>query len=160
MQLLARPADDTNPVTRTARSPDLLEELLSHFIRAIGLHHSITLGPGRTLSLSEALALAELHGHATLSQGELADRLRLEKSSVSRLAAGLERRGWLVRARDPGNRRLYRIALTTRGRRVVEDWRRHWQGRHERIMARLTAEELQTIREGFSALERAVSSAS
>jgi DNA-binding MarR family transcriptional regulator len=49
------------------------------------------------------------------SQQDLAARLHLEKSTVSRMAAGLEQRGLVVRERDPGNRRLYRLRLTERG---------------------------------------------
>jgi DNA-binding MarR family transcriptional regulator len=39
-------------------------------------------------------------------------RLRLEKSSVSRLVADLEQRALLHRERDEANRRLYRLRLT------------------------------------------------
>jgi DNA-binding MarR family transcriptional regulator len=157
MQLLSASANKRSQQSELVRPPDLLEELLSQLIRTIGLHQPVTIAAGTTLSLSEALALAELAGQSPLSQRELADRLRLEKSSVSRMAAGLERRGWLVRERDPGNRRSYRIALTAQGRGIVEHWRRHWQGRHHRILAALTPEELRAVREGFAALERAVS---
>lgn len=142
-----------------ARPPDLVEELLSQLIRAIGLHRPITISGGQALSLSEALALAELAKRSPLSQRELAEGLRLEKSSVSRLVAGLEQRGWLVRERDSANRRFYRIGLTSQGRRVVEQWRRHWQHHHDRILAALTPEELEAIRTGFAALARAVEAA-
>jgi DNA-binding MarR family transcriptional regulator len=142
-----------------ARPPDLLEELLSQLIRALGLHRPITVPGAEALSLSEALALAELTRQSPLSQRELAQRLRLEKSSVSRLVAGLERRGWLVRERDLANRRFYRIGLTPQGHRIVEKWRRHWQHHHQRILAGLTAEELRAVRDGFAALGRAVEAA-
>jgi DNA-binding MarR family transcriptional regulator len=136
----------------------VIEELLSQLIRTLGLHRPITIPGGETLSLSEALALTELAARSPLSQRELGDRLQLEKSSVSRLVAGLERQGWLTRERDPENRRLYRCALTEHGLRVVERWRTHWHQHHDRLLASLTADDLDAIRAGFATLIRAVDS--
>ena len=45
-----------------------------------------------------------LNGDA-MTQRQLGERLHLEKSSVSRLATGLERRGWIVRTKSPGDSR-------------------------------------------------------
>ena len=42
--------------------------------------------------------LVLLNGEA-MTQGQLGERLYLEKSSVSRLSDGLERRGWIVRTK-------------------------------------------------------------
>jgi len=90
---------------------DWLRRLLRGLVRAGGLlePHDPS---GVRLSLSEVFALGELADAGTLSQQELADRLGLEKSTVSRLAANLERREWLTRERDPANRRFYRLRLT------------------------------------------------
>lgn len=40
-----------------------------------------------------------------MTQGQLGERLYLEKSSVSRLIDGLERRGWIVRTKNPKDSR-------------------------------------------------------
>ena len=45
----------------------------------------------------EARALIELMSARGIAQGELAGLLGLDKSTVSRLAAGLERKGWVRR---------------------------------------------------------------
>ena len=66
--------------------------------------------------MSEVFALGELAEASSLSQRDLGVRLGLEKSAVSRLAAGMEERGWLSREREPANRRLYRLSLTEQGR--------------------------------------------
>ena len=52
------------------------------------------------VSASEARALIELLAARGIAQGQLAALLGLEKSTVSRLAAGLERKGWVRRGRD------------------------------------------------------------
>ena len=55
--------------------------------------------------------LVLLNGGA-MTQRQLGERLYLEKSSVSRLADGLERRGWIVRTKDPKDNRQKRITPT------------------------------------------------
>lgn len=49
-----------------------------------------------------------------MSQGRLGERLHLEKSSVSRLTDGLERRGWIVRSKDPADSRQKLITPTSK----------------------------------------------
>jgi DNA-binding MarR family transcriptional regulator len=77
-----------------------------------------------SVSLSQAFALHELSAAGAMSQGELAERLHLDKSTASRMAAALERRGLLLRERDPGNRRLYRLRLTCEGGLIAASDRR------------------------------------
>src|SRR5690349_13544413 len=77
-----------------------LHELVMDLIRATGLLLPDQSVPGHPLSMSQAFALHELDTDPPLSQRDLAERLRLEKSTVSRLAAELERKGLLVRERD------------------------------------------------------------
>ncbi len=78
-----------------------LHELLMDVVRAAGLLQPDQTAAGHPVSLSQAFALHELDTGTPLSQRDLAERLRLEKSSVSRLAAEMERKGLLVRERDP-----------------------------------------------------------
>lgn len=47
-----------------------------------------------------------------MTQGQLGERLYLEKSSVSRLVGGLERRGWVVRTKSPDDSRQKLVAPT------------------------------------------------
>jgi DNA-binding MarR family transcriptional regulator len=85
-------------------------------VRVAGLLQPDQAVPGHPVSVSQLFALHELDTGTPLSQRDLAARLRLEKSTVSRMAADLERKGLLVRERDPANRRLYRLCLTDAGR--------------------------------------------
>ena len=93
------------------------------------------------VSGSEARALIELVQARGIAQGELAGLLGLEKSTVSRLAAGLEGKGWIRRGRDEQNHRYVRLYLTPQGRAVADRLWQAWQSRQERILAGLTAEE-------------------
>jgi DNA-binding MarR family transcriptional regulator len=99
-------------------------------------------------------ALAELTEAGPLSQQQLGERLGLEKSTTSRLAAGLERRGWLERVRDPANRRYYRLALTPAGEAAAERIGGHFSVQHHHLFAELTREELDGLLRGMSGLAR------
>ena len=55
--------------------------------------------------------LVVLNGDA-VTQRQLAEQLCLEKSSVSRLLNGLERRGWIVRTRNPKDSRQKLVTPT------------------------------------------------
>lgn len=48
----------------------------------------------------------------SMTQGQLGERLYLEKSSVSRLTDGLEKRGWIVRSKDPKDSRQKLVTPT------------------------------------------------
>ena len=108
--------------------------------------------------MSEVFALGELSEEGALSQQDLASRLGLEKSTVSRLAAGMEGRGWLSREREATNRRYYRLRLTAEGqdvaRRVGQDLRDH----HAHLLDLLTPQERQALATGLTGLVRAMES--
>jgi DNA-binding MarR family transcriptional regulator len=132
-----------------------LELLLDQLLRAVGPARG-TGGDTGTLAVSgsEARALVELLAARGIAQGELGTMLGLEKSTISRLAAGLERKGWIRRGRDEGNQRFIRIYLTPEGRAVAA---RVWQGlrsRQERILASLTEEERAGLATGLRGLVR------
>jgi DNA-binding MarR family transcriptional regulator len=106
------------------------------------------------LSGSEARALIELVKARGIAQGELAGLLGLEKSTVSRLAAGLERKGWIRRGRDEGNQRYVRLYLTAEGGAVAARLWRAWHSRQARLLAALTPEERAGLAAGLRGLVR------
>jgi DNA-binding MarR family transcriptional regulator len=106
------------------------------------------------VSPSEARALFELISARGIAQGELAGLLGLEKSTVSRLAAGLERKGWIRRGRDEDNQRYVRVYLTPEGRAVAAQVWGAWQSRQARILGALSAEERTGLSRGLRGLVR------
>jgi DNA-binding MarR family transcriptional regulator len=108
------------------------------------------------LSGSEARALIELVKARGIAQGELGGLLGLEKSTVSRLAAGLERKGWVRRGRDEGNQRYVRLYLTAEGGAVAARLWRAWHSRQARILAALTPEERAGLVAGLGGLVRSL----
>lgn len=137
-----------------------LEELLGRLLRAagpaVGTAEQQPEEPGPQVSPSEARALFELLAARGIAQGELATLLGLEKSTISRLAAGLERKGWIRRGRDVENQRYVRLHLTPEGRAVAARVWRGWQDRQARIVGALSEEERAGLTVGLGGLIRAL----
>src|ERR687895_733176 len=74
-------------------------------------------GPDLPASLTAALATVERHGPLTPS--ELAVRERVQRPTVTRVAARLEELGLVARAADPGDRRSALISVTPAGRELL-----------------------------------------
>jgi DNA-binding MarR family transcriptional regulator len=111
------------------------------------------------VSASEARALIELVSARGIAQGELAGLLGLDKSTVSRLAAGLERKGWIRRGRDEANQRYVRLYLTPEGGEVAGRVWQAWQSRQARILDNLSADERAGLIAGLGGLVRSLAEA-
>ena len=133
-----------------------LHELFMHLVRVAGLLQPDQELPGYSVSLSQAFAIHELDHGAGLSQQELAERLLLEKSTVSRMVADLERKGLITRERDPANRRIYRLQLTDVGRQFHMKVAAGYGARYHRWTAAMTADERRALLVGLPALIRVV----
>jgi len=131
-----------------------LHGLFMELVRAGGLLQADQVVPGHPISVSQAFALHELDTGTPLSQRDLAERLHLEKSSVSRMAAEMERKGLLVRERDPANRRLYRLRLTDRGRALHAEMRGAFHGQYVRWVEEMTPAEREALVIGLTAFVR------
>jgi DNA-binding MarR family transcriptional regulator len=53
-----------------------------------------------------------------LSQRELADMLVVDRSNVTGLIDRMEKAGWVRRADDPADRRVYRVQFTASGKKL------------------------------------------
>lgn len=97
------------------READAAQEALMRFVRNFGLHQPDRTPCGQPLPVSEAHAMVEIAREGRIRQVELARRLRLEKSTVSRLVANLVGRGWVDREAADGDGRGVLLALTDAG---------------------------------------------
>ena len=102
-------------------SDDLGQEFVG-LIHAFGVLRTDATPCGQPMSVSTAHAICELAAHGPLSQTELADRLGLEASSISRLVDQLSQKGWAQRALDPdsNDKRVRLVHLTEPGRQAAE----------------------------------------
>ncbi len=108
-----------------------LQEQMIALIRAFGLHQPDRTPCGQPVPVAEAHALLELTQEEPLSQTDLCLRLRLEKSTVSRLVGQLEGRGWIARQRDG---RAVRLRLTDAGRAMAATIAAARQAKFDRLL--------------------------
>ena len=144
-------------MTRSSFPDDELRRALRRLVRLGGMlephEHA-----GLKLSLSEMMAMGELSEVEAMSQHELGRLLGLEKSTVSRLAAALERRGWIIREREPSNRRVYRLQLTDDGRTVADRLGEDLRAHHQQLLGALTPTEREALTIGLAGLVRVMES--
>ncbi len=71
------------------------------------------------LNLSQASLLAYLHESGPLRQAQLASRLGLGRPALGATVDALEARGLVERQPDPGDRRVWLVAVTAAGKERV-----------------------------------------
>lgn len=139
-----------------ADESEQLHQLFMDLVRVAGLLQPDQQLPGYSVSLSAAYAIHELDHGDGLSQQELAKRLMLEKSTVSRMVADLERKGLVERQRDPANRRVYRLGLTDEGRAFHVRVAAGYGAQYQQWTAAMTPAEREALLVGLPALIRVV----
>jgi MarR family transcriptional regulator, organic hydroperoxide resistance regulator len=85
--------------------------------------------------------LEELAREDSLTPGELARRIGVEVSTITRAAQRMEAAGLVRRVRDDADARLVRVALSAEGRRVARRLPGILQGVYEEALGQLTARE-------------------
>lgn len=133
---------------------DRLHHLLLDLVQFVGLLHPEHTDRDQRIPLSQLFALHELDTDTALSQQDLAKRLSLEKSTVSRLVADMAGSGLLTRERDPHNRRYYRLRITDHGRATHARMATDFHTRYERLLSGMSAAERDALLIGLPALIR------
>ena len=133
-----------------------LQEQLIAFIRAFGLHRPEQTPCGEPVSVAEAHALMELIRGEVLTQNALAQRLGLEKSTVSRLVGILERREWITRRRSPHDARMMELQLTDAGQHVAGQLAKARQAKFARLVAALPETQRPSVIEALGMLVEAL----
>ena len=133
-----------------------LQERMVALIRTFGLHRPDETPCGQPVSVAEAHALMELSRGEPLLQKDLASRLRLEKSTVSRLVGVLEGRGWVGRTRSPRDGRAMELRLTEAGRRTATRLAEARREKFARILEAIPEEERAPVLRALGVLEEAM----
>ncbi|MEL7357409.1 MAG: MarR family transcriptional regulator [Cyanobacteria bacterium J06560_6] len=133
-----------------------LQNALIALIRGFGLHHPDQTPCGQPVAVAEAHALMVLMQEQPLSQGMLSNRLNLEKSTVSRLLSGLEKRGWIKRDRNPDDRRIVEVALTEAGKQTAESLSTARQSKFDRVMQAIPEDQQTKVVDALQILVKAI----
>jgi DNA-binding MarR family transcriptional regulator len=138
------------------KAKELLESVVA-FVRSFGLHKPDQTPCGQPVAVAEAHALMDLAAFGRVRQGELAARLQLEKSTVSRLVRQMEAHGWVQRNSDRHDGRAVLIRLTRQGRSTARELARVRQEKFARILAAIPENKRSMVVEAISILQRACS---
>ncbi|MEV6065846.1 MarR family transcriptional regulator [Nocardia sp. NPDC052001] len=119
-------------------------DLLRYPTYALGkLHKAMHVELGTPLR--EHWVLTYLSEFSEISQQEIADGLGIDRSEVVRLVDSLEKSGLVTRTRDPEDRRRYRLAMTTAGRKLRDETNARISAATDNLLHRLTPAERETL---------------
>ena len=131
-----------------AELPARLRLVVTRLARRLRQESSSGLSP----SLTAALSTLERYGPLTPS--ELAARERVQRPTATRILAGLDAAGLIVREPDPSDGRVTRVRVTPAARTLLRRLRGRKTAYLARRMRRLTPEELVTLEQAAAILER------
>ena len=133
---------------------DNTKQLVHEFIAASKLHHRAIENTVRGMKIHHS-------GHRLLvylsrceimpSQKEIAARFDISPAAVASSLKKLEKDGYITRKTDDGDTRLNRIAITEKGKAILDETRTLFEGVDERMLEGLSNEERTLL---FSCLSR------
>lgn len=126
-----------------------LSRLADTLTQAAGLVYGQRFG----ITLTEWRTLAILSRHQPTTAAEIGRRSRLDKGWISRSLAALEKRGLVVRDRNPDDSRSQLLTLTAAGRELVRAVAPLSEARAEALLAGLTPAERATFLECLGRIE-------
>ncbi len=97
------------------------------------------------LTPSQIQALRHIGYHKSMSQQELVEDMGVDKAAVTRLVAGLEERGYVIRTADPKDGRAKVIQATEEALQVKDDVIALEEAYYDWLLEGLTAEERQVF---------------
>lgn len=129
---------------------------VQRFVRLFGsLERNVT-PCGFPLSVSQVITLQELE-HNRLTLNELTERLKLERSSVSRLVDQLVKEGFMNRDPNMDNRREVLLSLTDKGTKTLHRVREQSVTFYEGLLQHIPEPDHAKIVEVFQMLGDALS---
>jgi DNA-binding MarR family transcriptional regulator len=136
-----------------------LRENVQSFVRGFGLLSESKTPCGQPLQLSHAHALQMLlegAGLAPCRQKDLAASLGLDKSSIARLCARMERAGHVSQRRSTVDGRAREIELTAQGLRVARQVQTESRARFGRLLDAVPSAQRRQVLEALEILNDAV----
>jgi DNA-binding MarR family transcriptional regulator len=126
-----------------------LHALAIQLLRRVRKTDAVTgLSPAR----ASAMSVLVFGGPRTI--GELAAAEMVSAPTMTRLVAGLESDGYVVRSADPNDARAWQLRATAKGKRMLEAGRQRRIAQVTALLERLDEGELKTVGEAVAILER------
>ena len=134
---------------RIARTADRLHSASIHLLRRL---RKVDVAAGISPARLSALSVLVYGGARTL--GQLAAAEQVKAPTMSRLVAGMETDGLVLRRADPKDGRLIQLRASAKGRRVLAGARAERLALLGALVATLSKEEQELLGEATELLER------
>jgi DNA-binding MarR family transcriptional regulator len=99
------------------------------------------------MRLKGYVALCYLRDRGAATQQELGEKMMVDPNNLVLMLNELEDAGYLVRRRDPDDRRRHIVELTDAGRQAIENAEQGMESVEEEILAALSAKERASLRD-------------
>jgi DNA-binding MarR family transcriptional regulator len=109
---------------------------------------------GAELSPTLIAALATIENRGPLTPSELADIERVKRPTATRIAAALERDGFIERASDPSDGRACLLSTSREGKALIKRVRSRKNAYISRRLRKLGDEDVETLERAADVLER------
>lgn len=129
-----------------------IEALASYQRRAFCNHHAIH----REVSMPQLYLLINLQEHGSLTVSEMADVLGVSAPSTSAIIDRMEERELVTRVRDEVDRRVVHVAISERGRKMVDELAGLKRDKVQQLLTGMDDEELGHVIHAIQALRRAL----
>ncbi|MFF4728891.1 MarR family winged helix-turn-helix transcriptional regulator [Streptomyces mirabilis] len=138
------------PAPRAPASSDVVEieralNRISYLNSRVRQHDRLMAMAGLRLDRAAVALLRQMADSDPMRPGELAARLEVEASHITRQVQQLQKAGYVSRAPDPDDRRAQRIGLTPAGRDAIDRIRATSSRGMQMALAEWTPAELQRL---------------
>ncbi|WP_416957749.1 MarR family winged helix-turn-helix transcriptional regulator [Streptomyces sp. Agncl-13] len=140
----------TPPVPEAPASPEVTEieralTRITYLSTRARQHDRLMALAGVPLDRAAVALLRQVADSEPLRPGELAHRLGVEASHVTRTVQQLQKSGYVTRVPDPDDRRAQRIELTAAGRKAVDSVRDAGARGMQMALSEWSTDELQQL---------------
>jgi DNA-binding MarR family transcriptional regulator len=133
-----------------------LRDSMVWLVRGFTLYDPRKSYPGFYLSPQQSYVLQIVHEHGPITPGDVAKRLRLEKSHLTKIVNSLIGMKAVGKTTDSGDRRRLMLKLTEKGEQIFEELDRISVDSYQAVMEKIPPSERQKVIEAVEIMLRAV----
>lgn len=122
-----------------------MEMNLQEKLRVLLIRCGQKLGSNNGKRQTQGRILKILYYYGPMTQKDLQDKLDIQPGSMSEIAAKLEHKGFLIREKDPADKRKILLSLTEAGREDMDQFRMQKKVLRTRDFEALSQEEQQSL---------------
>jgi DNA-binding MarR family transcriptional regulator len=118
----------------------------------LGVHYL-----GSEYSATEARVMFEIYEDEGCNAAHIAEKMKLDKSYLSRIINGYVKKGYIERKASEQDRRCQRLYLTEQGKERTRDFIQKSDADIERIVGQLSPEEEEELKKAFDVITEILS---